>query len=284
MCIKNTPNTVEPSTDMPLTHLSLFSGIGGLDLAAEWAGFQTIGQCECAKFSRRILEKHWPNTHRWHDIRDITGEDFYAQTGLCKPTIISGGFPCQPFSTAGQMRGKKDDRYLWPEMLRILHELRPTWLLGENVAGLANMALDDILSDLESEGYSARAILFPAAAVGAVHRRNRFAIVAHTDGDGWQSLCEQQSGRTTFTGTDDVPYSRRKAHEHHGAKQLCRSTCEAAWARIIRQSVPSEFCRVANGLPTELDRLRCLGNAVVPQQFYPIFHAIAEIERCKMIY
>lgn len=196
-----------------LTHLSLFSGVGGLDIAAHWAGFQTVGLCEWADYPRSILAKRFPNVPIWRDIRTLTGDDFYARTGLRTVDIISGGFPCQPFSVAGKRKGRDDDRYLWPEMCRVISEIRPTWVVGENVAGLVSMvepvgepelvgedtALDagtqvrtydqleryvlgGILQDLEDLGYTVQPFVIPAAGVGANHRRDRIAIVANADG------------------------------------------------------------------------------------------------------
>ena len=181
-----------------ITHLSLFTGIGGLDLAAEWAGIQTIGQCEWAEYPTKVLEKHWPDVPRWKDIRTLTGESFYERTGRRTVDVISGGFPCQPFSVAGKQRGKEDDRYLWPEMVRVIKELRPTWVVGENVAGIVRMALADILSELEACGYQTRTFLVPTCAIGARHRRYRVAIVAHSDSGG--QLYRQNEIKSTKRG------------------------------------------------------------------------------------
>lgn len=275
---------------MMLTHLSLFSGIGGLDLAAEWAGFETVGQCEWADYPTKVLEKHWPTVPRWRDIRTLTGEDFYARTGLRTVDIISGGFPCQPFSTAGVRRGKEDDRYLWPEMLRVIKELRPAWVVGENVAGIIDMALDTVLSDLESIGYACQAFIIPACAVDAPHRRDRVFIVGRN---------REQSG-LLYTNTQgaqhtDIQKGKTEVQEQPELDGLCSHVSNAESAKLPGQrgetrrgrskpgrigwwSPEPDVGRVAYGVPSWVDRLQCLGNAVVPQQAYPIFKAIYDLE------
>lgn len=313
-----------------LTHLSLFSGIGGLDLAAEMAGFQTVGQCEWADYPTKVLEKHWPNVPRWRDIRTLTGESFYEKTGIRTVDVISGGFPCQPFSVAGKRKGREDDRYLWPEMLRVISELRPTWVVGENVAGIVNMALDQVYTDLENEGYAVRALIIPACAVDAPHRRDRCAIIGcraleeKHNGRGWGThslensdcvrfgkpgVLSQQPRRTELerdgknvANSDLAGLQGRNEKElpKRPGKRTFRKSCAyvsdtesselQGQRRTARGRRPEFGCsswwpaepnvgRVAHGVPSRVDRLKCLGNAVVPQQFYPIFQAIADIER-----
>ena len=236
---------------MNLTHISLFTGIGGIDLAAEAAGFETIAQVEKNEFCQKVLEKHWPGVPRFDSVEGVTARSL-REAGIERPLLISGGFPCQPFSTAGLRRGADDDRYLWPEMLRIVSELRPGWCLVENVAGFGSMALDGVATDLEGLGYTVRAFLVPAASVDAPHLRERFFVVAHAE-------------------------HGRRAQRRHLARAR-RVPQLPAWD-ADGKGVPEPCIRgVADGVPNRVDRLNALGNAVVPAQVYPFVKAIAEIE------
>ncbi len=305
-----------------LTHFSLFSGIGGIDLAAEWAGFTTVGQVEWADYPAKVLEKHWPDVPRWRDIRTVTKESFYEKTGLRTVDLISGGFPCQPFSVAGKQKGKRDDRYLWPEMLRVIREIEPTWVLGENVPGILRIAGKTVCEDLEREGYAVTVFNFEAAAVGAPHRRERVFFVAHsrcplrqggiikgTDAN------EDREGTANITERPNCPSKANVADTDHKRQISTESTSrhraelsEDGSFRgqdIDRTRIKSErqfepdvggmvdgpaywldgywrvepnIPRVATGVKNRVGRLKCLGNAVVPQQAYPILQAIAEIE------
>lgn len=175
-----------------MLHISLFSGIGGFDLASEWMGWQNIVSCEINPFGKRILEYYWPEAYHHDDIKTLTIEKInhelekkYGKDWRADDIVLSGGFPCQPYSTAGKRLGKNDDRHLWPEMLRVIREVRPKWIVGENVRGLTSwnegVVFDEVQSDLEAEGYEVQSFILPAASVGAPHRRDRVWIVAYTN-------------------------------------------------------------------------------------------------------
>ncbi len=171
----------------PLKAVSLFSGLGLLDLGLEWAGIEAVAQVEINAFCHRILEKRFPNALKCHDIKNVKGEVIEHIKDRGPIDIVCGGPPCQPFSVAGKRRGKDDDRYLWPEMLRIVRELRPNVVIFENVPGIVGMALATVLSDLEAAGYEIprvkegepAALVIPACAVGTPHQRYRVFVVAY---------------------------------------------------------------------------------------------------------
>ena len=154
-----------------LRHLDLFSGLGGFSLGLEaTGGFETVAFCDIEKFSRKVLKKHWPTVKQYKDIKELTYEQIKEDT-LAPIDIITGGYPCQPFSVAGSQLGEKDKRHLWPDMFRIIKECKPTWVIGENVGGHIKLGLDTVLQDLESEGYSVRAFSISASSIGANHQR-----------------------------------------------------------------------------------------------------------------
>ena len=168
-----------------MTHGSLFSGIGGFDLAAEWMGWTNLFNCEWEEFPRKVLKHHFPNAKQYGDIREFTATDYAGRID-----ILTGGFPCQPYSTAGKRKGKEDERHLWPEMLRVIRECSPRWIVGENVRGLVNwnggLVFEEVCADLETCGYSVQPFVLPACAVNAPHRRDRVWFVAHANDNGTQ--------------------------------------------------------------------------------------------------
>ena len=162
-----------------MRHGSLFSGIGGFDLASEWIGWENVFHCEWNEFGQKVLKYYWPKSITYHDI---TKTDFTIHRG--RIDIITGGFPCQPYSSAGKRLGKEDERHLWPEMLRAIREIQPTWVVGENVRGLTNwnggLVFDEVQAELEAQGYEVTPFLLPACAVNAPHRRDRIWFIAYS--------------------------------------------------------------------------------------------------------
>jgi len=184
-----------------MTHGSLFSGIGGFDLAAEWMQWENVFHCEWNKFGQRVLKHYWPESISYEDI---TKTDFTIHRG--RIDVLTGGFPCQPYSTAGKRKGKDDERHLWPEMLRAIREIQPRWVVGENVRGLVNwnggMVFDEVQADLETEGYEVQPFILPACAVNAPHRRDRVWFVAYCDHRNRQKVQFQARRKKYMDGTE----------------------------------------------------------------------------------
>ena len=189
--------------------LDLFSGIGGFSLGLEWAGMSTVAMCEKDPYCRKILAKHWPDLTIHEDIRNLDGKKYRNSIDL-----VAGGFPCQPFSVAGKRKGSDDDRHLWPEMRRVIQEAKPRWVIGENVFGFINMALDDVQADLEREHYEVRKFVLPAVAVDAKHRRDRIFLVAYSNSPAVWNLPERQA-----QGRDNLQAGRQAITPHDGPSQ-----------------------------------------------------------------
>jgi len=255
-----------------MRHLDLFSGIGGFALAAKWMGWETVAFCEREKYARRVLEQHWPGVPIIDDITQWPSERIGCD-------IITGGFPCQPFSCAGKQAGKEDDRYLWPAMLAVIERERPAWVVGENVFGIVKMALDQVLSDLEAIGYATRAFVIPACAVDAPHRRDRVWIVAHAI-----STRDRHQPRATRDQTKKQPlansgFCRRKKNGNSETKTRSNGIeRDVGW--------PSEpaLGRVADGIPNRTHRIKGLGNAIVPQVAFEIFSHLEALSQSKNDY
>ena len=273
-----------------MNHGSLFSGIGGFDLAAEWMGWKNLFNCEWEEFPRKVLKHHFPNAEQYGDIREFNASNYAGRID-----ILSGGFPCQPYSVAGKRLGKEDARHLWPEMLRVIREVKPTYVLGENVAGLVSMengaTLDRILSDLENEGYTTESFIIPACGVGAWHRRDRIWIIGYREqyasnpnlnrlqggiqprGDDFQKWHRQgepiEEYRTSDYGELQTNGNRTIEPELGGVVPRISDRLDGYW-----DSEPEGIPRVAQGIQKRVDRLKGLGNAIVPQVAYEIFKAI----------
>ena len=249
-----------------MNHASLFSGIGGAEVAASMMGWQNLFHCEIQEFPRKVLQYWFPNSESYEDI---TKTDFTKWHG--KVDVLTGGFPCQPFSLAGRRKGADDNRYLWPQMLRAIRQIHPTWVVGENVAGIKTMVescqvtqmgrtdylfeenhlyreesrftLDKICADLEAEGYSVQPIAIPACAIGAPHRRDRVWIVAHTqcDGPSSQGHGNQRARAKKSKEGQDRPQPRSRRHGSgttpsyaHGTRQRRRKNKQEPFTECSR--------------------------------------------------
>jgi len=332
---------------------SLFAGIGGFDLGLERAGMECAWQVEIDPFCLKVLEKHWPDVRRYTDVRKVHGDApnaeydgcdgsslrYRLQEGKgergvfqserhnapdyvcpgCLPTVdlVCGGFPCQPFSVAGKQRGKEDDRHLWPEMFRIVSELRPTWVVGENVPGLVRLGLDEVLSDLEGIGYSTQTFDIPACAVDAPHVRHRIWIVAHSargrsggarriQGCGEDQRTMEEASSSSLPTGEDVAHAVRIGSEagisrqvegHEGNAGIVDNGCgegsgDGEWFAQSRLGLladglspwipePVGVPRVSTGVKDRVNKLRALGNSVVPQVVEIIGRAIMECNRSR---
>lgn len=330
-----------------LKHLDLFSGIGGFSLGLESAGLvETVAFCDWEPYCQKVLKKHWPNVPVYGDIKELNYDRLKAD-GIKDIDIITGGYPCQPFSVAGRKKGEQDERHLWPEYLRLVQELRPTFVIGENVGGHIKLGLDTVLEDLASEGYATTTFSISASGVGANHQRERVWIIAYSDDLGRYDWIYNREGRQVqdnqkwnLTQSEQEWY-RRVNRARETGETLANTRCELwPWsfergknADEVREghadqserssSAPEtdvahtksskgnectpdtedsrseaqellgerggvsgggtwwatepDVGRVAHGVPQRVDRLKCLGNSVVPQIPYLIGRSILEL-------
>jgi|CXWL01.1.fsa_nt_gi DNA (cytosine-5)-methyltransferase 1 len=315
-------------THEKITHIDLFSGIGGFALAADRV-FGNVEHifCDNEPFAQEVLKKHWPTSKIYGDIRtfrntevnvvgETIGEVRREQSTNTEDGrgvfILTGGFPCQPFSQAGRRRGEEDDRFLWPEMLRVIREFSPLWVIAENVRGLltqgGGVVFERVCTDLEAAGYEVQPIIIPAVAVGAPHRRDRVWFVAHRNADsdgriGWtpqeytaearESALNDSQGRhkdggdapdTSDTGLERSSRPKTDSRESNeggegapmGIGQLRDISEQREWNQNWLE-VATRLCRVDDGLPRRMDRnprLKALGNAIVPQVAEEVMRAI----------
>lgn len=262
-----------------MRHGSLFSGIGGFDLASEWMGWENIFHCEWNPFGQKILKYYWPNAKSYEDI---TKTDFSIHRG--KIDILTGGFPCQPYSSAGKRLGKEDNRHLWPEMLRAIQEIKPKYIVGENVLGIVNwnggLVFDEIQVNLEDEGYETLPIILPACAVNAPHRRERTWFLAYPN-----NSTEKSSRKSCwFEGkrSKDINESKKRREQtkqHHRCRHVLRndSDWESWLAEPVIRSDNDGLSKRLDGITVdkwEKESIKAYGNAIVPQVAYQIFKSI----------
>jgi len=265
-----------------MTHASLFSGIGGFDLEAQWNNIQNIFQVEIDEFCQKVLKKNFPKVIRYNDIRNFNGTQYYG-----KINILSGGFPCQPFSVAGKREGTKDERYLWEEMRRVISEIKPQWVVIENVYGLLSiqngMVFEQVLAQMEIEGYETQTFIVPACGKNAPHRRERIWIVAYNDK--FRSNLRQHKRQriqwtdktrnetdTSYKYTPNTNGERFERSEYVRQSKRFTQSFETNWYEVATQ-----FCGMDDGIPHRVDRLKSLGNAIVPQIAYEIFRNIKAV-------
>jgi DNA (cytosine-5)-methyltransferase 1 len=281
-----------------MRHGSLFSGIGGFDLAAEWMGWENVFHCEWNEFGQKVLKYYWPEAESFDDI---TKTDFTKYHGTID--IISGGFPCQPYSSAGKRKGKDDDRHLWPEMLRAIREISPRYVVGENVRGLTNwnggLVFDEVCAELEAIGYQVAPVIIPACGVNAPHRRERIWFVAYSNlfrsianierkerfqrGSRGKALSKFNGASSKEIITNASSDGLQDALEN---RKLERGRFRIGNKSHIWDAFPSKspICSGNDGLPYRLDgitfskwrneSIKAYGNAIVPQVAYEIFKAI----------
>jgi DNA (cytosine-5)-methyltransferase 1 len=258
-----------------MKHASLFSGIGGFDLAAEWMGWENIFHCEWMEFPRKVLDYYWPNADSY---TDICKTDFkkYANT----IDILTGGFPCQPFSMAGKRKGTEDERYLWGEMLRAIQEIKPEFVIAENVFGITNidggMVFEQVCLDLEAQGYEVQPFIIPAAAKNAPHRRDRVWFVAVKNTSNTYSPNNQTQSQKRILGQKNKRWETRR---------FINGNTRTLWDEFPTQS---PICSGDDGIPTKLDRIafskwrnesiKGYGNAIVPQVAFEIFKVLEQMK------
>lgn len=251
-----------------MKHLDLFTGIGGFTLAAQWSEIETIAQCEIDNECRKVLDKHWPDLVKHKDIRGLNGEEY---TGI---DLITGGYPCQPFSVAGGQKAHEDDRHLWPEMFRIITQAKPTWIICENVYGHVTLGLDKVLTDLESRGYTSQSFIVPSLANGANHRRDRVYILAYSASNGLNEGKASQSN-----GETNEPWGKEKQDEDRDneRRSSLRARMDGYSLPTGRRGTKPPPIRVDDELPRRMDRNRMIGNAIDPMIAY-------ELMRCMKAY